>query len=133
MHINLLINWRNDYMFKLVVKLNAFKPAISRTIYVGEDIKFSDLDSILRNIFNFSYFHLSVFKFPGLNAPLWDFQKTYSNEPALDMNDIPIKDYLTLFKKFSWTYDLNKSYEFTINIRKADKKFSTDYPLLNHL
>ena len=117
-------------MFKLVVKLNGFKPEISRTVYVREDISFSHLDSILRKVFGFSYFHLSIFEFPGLNAPLWDFDKTYPDCRAMDMNEIPVKDYFGLFKKFSWTYNLMKSYTFTVSIRKTNRKYDTDYPFV---
>ena len=117
-------------MFKFAVRLNKIKPEISRTVYIPEDFKFSDLDSVLRRVFGLSYFHLSKFTFSGLNAPLWDFDKTYPDEMAMDMNDIPIGDYINLFRKFSWTYDLNKSYIFTVYVRKADKKFNTDYPFV---
>ncbi len=117
-------------MFKFVIKLNRIRPEISRTVYVPQNFKFSDLDDVLRCVFGLSHFHLSVFTFPGLNTYLWDFDKTYPDVRALDMNDIPIMDYMGLFRKFSWTYDLNKSYVFTVNLRKADKKFNTDYPFV---
>ena len=118
-------------MYKLVVKLDGIKPELSRTIYVPEDILFSELDDILRKVFSLSYFHLSIFRFPGLNTPIWDYQKTYPNGPAMDMNDLNISDYFTLFKKFSWTYNLNKSYDFTISIRKADRKLARSYPFVD--
>ena len=85
-------------MFKLVVKLNNIHAKLTRIVIVPQNIKFSQLDSILRTFFVFSYFHLSIFEFPGLNTPLWDFQKTLPQERAMDMNEIPIGDYLGLFK-----------------------------------
>lgn len=117
-------------MFKLTAKLDRIKPEISRTIYVPEHVKFSYLDDILRDAFGFSYFHLSTFEFPGLNAKLWDFKRTFPNERAMDMNKIPIRDYLELFRKFSWTYDLGGSYTFTIKVKKANKKYDKDYPFI---
>jgi len=117
-------------MYKLVVKLNNIHAKLTRTVIVPQNIKFNELDSILRTIFGLSYLHLSIFEFPGLNTPLWDFEKTFPQERAMDMNEIPIRDYLGLFKKFYWTYDLGSSYIFTLSVRKANKKQKSDHPFI---
>ena len=114
-------------MYKLEVKLTK---ELSRTLYVPENILFSNLDSILRTLFGFSYFHLSVFEFPGLNTVMWDYEKTIPGERAMDMNDVPIKDYLEFFTKFAWSYDLGNTYRFIIRIKKANQKYDTDYPFV---
>ena len=115
-------------MYKLTVKLDELKPTISRTVCVPEDITFIKLNDILSTVFDFSSLHLSVFNFPGLNAPLWDYKRCYPDSAAMDMNDILISEYLSLFKKFNWTYDLGHSYEFTIKVTKT--KADKDYPFV---
>ena len=116
-------------LYKLVVKLDGVKPAISRTVYVARNITFTDLDAILRTVFSFTYAHLSVFGFDGLNTRMWDFNRCMPDELSAPM-DVKITDYLELFKSFSWTYDLNKSYTFKIKVRKPDKKLIRDWPFV---
>ena len=116
-------------MYKLIVKLNGVKPEISRTVYVSKNITFTKLDSILRTVFSFSYAHISVFNFDGLNTQMWDFDRCMPGELSAPMN-VKLSDYLELFKKFTWSYDLGSTYTFTVNVRKADRKLFKDYPFV---
>ena len=117
-------------MYKLHIKLNRLKPELSRTLYVPDNMDFKKLDTLLREVFDFTYAHLSIFEFDGLKTPMWDFDKTFPDTKSVDMNGTQISDYLELIKKFYWTYDLNKSYVFTVSIRRPNKKYDTDYPFI---
>ena len=117
-------------MYKLYVKLDDFKPEISRTIYVPENIKFFNLDSILRHSFALGYAHISLFYFDGLQTPIGDLERLSGYRRAVDMSETYISDYINLFRKFSWVFDLNKTYKFTVKIRKPEAKYDSDWPFI---
>lgn len=73
--------------FELKIKLAGCSHKISRTIIVPETLSFAGLAHDLRIIFDLTFFNPSLFKFPGINTPLWD-----------ENDEILIKDFLNLFK-----------------------------------
>ena len=95
--------------YELKTQLTGCSHKISRTIIVPETLSFSELAEDLVTIYDLSFFNPSAFRFPGLNAPLND------NE-----EDIIIKDYLDLFKKFTWVY-YSKNLTFNIKVKKTVK------------
>ncbi len=100
--------------YELKVKLDGCTHEISRTLLVPETHSFAKLASDLRKIFDLTFFNPSLFKFPGINTPLWD------------VNDhIQIRDFLSLFKKFTWVY-ASKNLSFAVKVKKTDhaKKYS---------
>ncbi len=116
----------NGYI--LNVKLTGCSHKISRTIIVPETFSFTQLAYDLRKIFDLTLFNPSLFKFPGINTPIWD------------KNDhIIIKDFLDLFKKFTWVY-YNKSLTFDVKVKKTSKanhftvvkSFECEYNLLDY-
>ncbi len=105
--------------YELKVTLAGCSHVISRTIIVPETLSFAALASDLRTIFDLTFFNPSLFQFPGINTPLWD------------KNDhIIIKDFLDLFKKFTWLY-YSKSLTFNVKVKKTKKaedySFVTSY------
>ena len=115
--------------YVLKVKFDRFKPEISRTLTVPSGITFDRLCGIFEIAFALSPYHLSTFSFPGINAVLWDFDKTDPDETCMDMKDVVISDYLDLFRKFYWRYDLSRGWSFTVKVKKSKKK--TDYPFVS--
>ena len=80
-----------------------------------ETLSFAALASDLKTIFDLTFFSPSLFRFPGINTPLWD------------KNDqIIIKDFLDLFKKFTWTY-YSKSLDFNVKVKKTKKAEDYSY------
>ena len=95
--------------YELKITLTGCSHKISRTITVPETISFTELAYDLKAIFDLTPFKISSFGFPGLNTPLWD-----SND------EIPINDFLDLFKKFTWEYS-SKSLTFSVKVKKTSK------------
>lgn len=114
--------------YELKIKLDDFKPEISRTILIPKKLLFNELCNILEIIFSFSTLHLSIFSFPGLKIQMWDLNKAHPGEACVDMNNVPISDYFDLFKKCYWTYDLSNNWSFTIKIKKTKKV--ENYPVV---
>ena len=97
--------------YELKIRLDNCTHEISRTIIVPETLSFAVLASDLRCIFDLTFFNPSQFIFPGINTPLWD-----------ENDHILIKDFLDLFKKFTWYY-YSKNLTFTVKVKKTNKAF----------
>lgn len=95
--------------YELKIKLEDCKHEISRTIIVPETLTFTALASDLRIIFDLTFLKPSLFKFPGINTPLWD-----------ENDHIIIKDFLDLFKRFKWVY-YSKNLTFNVKVKKTSK------------
>ena len=111
--------------YELNIKLKDFPVEISRVITTPKTLTFPELECILKILFNFSYYHASVFDVPDLNTQLINSKSRYI-EGAIDCNSILISDYFDLFRKVSWKYDLSTSGEFDIKIKNIKK--SPSYP-----
>ena len=95
--------------YELEVTLADCKHETSRTIIVPETLSFAELSNDLRIIFDLTFLKPSLFKFPGINTPLWD-----------ENDHIVIKDFLDLFKKFTWKY-YSKNLSFNVKVKKTNK------------
>ena len=111
--------------YELNIKLKDFAVEISRVITIPKTLTFYDLDAIMKILFNFGYFHMSIFEVPGLDTFLTDFRGSYV-EGAVDYTDIRLSDYFDFFKKVSWSYDLATPWKFDIKIKNIKK--APDYP-----
>lgn len=125
--------------YQLTIKLDNVESIVSRTLSVPDSLRFKDLDYVFREIFDLSVFHLSEFHFDGFKTPLWDYTKTSPERNYMGM-DVYIKDYLTVFKKFYWEYNLSKGLYFTVKVKKLKKvesypvvtSYQCDYNLLDY-
>ena len=111
--------------YELNIKLKDCPVEISRVITVPKILTFHELEYILKILFNFDYYHASVFNVPGLNTQLINSKGRYI-EGFIDCSDILISDYFDLFRKISWKYDLSNPGEFDIKIKNIKKAHS--YP-----
>ncbi len=92
--------------YELKIRLDECRHEVSRTATVPETLSFSALAEDLRIMFDLTFLNPSLFRFPGINTPLWD-----------ENDHIPIRDFLDLFKKFTWQY-YSKNLTFTVKVKR---------------
>ena len=116
--------------YDVKVRLNDLRPIHWRDLIIPENITFYELDNILKTLWGFNGYHMSMFFIKNADIHIMD--KTIADSCMdFDFHDsktTKINDFFERYKKITYWYDFGDDWQFDIEIKKIvdyDKDYVT--------
>jgi hypothetical protein len=122
--------------FELLVTLDLEIYKAVRRIIVPADLKFKKLHEVLQDIFDWESYHLYDFSLvneKSLNPPVTlvpDEESLDYDENAVLINNCKLSDYMPMYKRIIYTYDMGDNWEHQIELVRIIEEHNEESPYL---
>ena len=116
--------------YDVKVRMNEMRPIHWRDVIIPDNITFHELDDILKTLWGFNGYHLSMFMIRNERIHIMDSTVAEScmENDYFDSKTTLIRDFFDKYKKITYWYDFGDDWMFDIEIKKTvdyDKDYVT--------